>query len=365
MGMNLPFFNLYCYHIGFSGWQIGTLQAVRSVVLILFSVFWSLLADRFQTRRPIYLLCNFAAAAMWAFFLMTADFFWMLVITVFYGIFFAPLIAFLEAFAMDVLGPDKKRYGGMRAWGSAAFILVVLTLGRVIDAYGVRVILSFILAGSWLQALVALGFPRAAAPKGFSFARWRGLLNMRVGIFLLCGFLMLFSHGAYYTFFSIHLANLGYGSFFIGACWAVAVGAEIVVMLFSERIFKRFSYETVLIASFGAAVLRWTGLGFAESVSALLTLQLAHALTYGTFHMSSILYIDMLAPEDAKTLGQAANNAVTYGLGLMAGAFLSGLLYQQIGVRALFEVSGLLALTGGLIFGTFVAVQRGKPAQRP
>jgi MFS transporter, PPP family, 3-phenylpropionic acid transporter len=43
--------------------------------------------------------------------------------------FYAPLIAFLEAFAMEVLGRDKKRYGRMRAWGSAAFIVVVLSWG--------------------------------------------------------------------------------------------------------------------------------------------------------------------------------------------------------------------------------------------
>ncbi|MBI5061913.1 MAG: MFS transporter, partial [Desulfatitalea sp.] len=37
MGIYLPFFNLYCYKLGFSGWQIGALSAARSVTLILFS----------------------------------------------------------------------------------------------------------------------------------------------------------------------------------------------------------------------------------------------------------------------------------------------------------------------------------------
>ncbi|RJQ66412.1 MAG: MFS transporter [Desulfobacteraceae bacterium] len=358
MGMQLPFFNLYCYHLGFDAWQIGALQATRSVVLILFSIFWSILADRFQTRRPIYLLCNFASAAMWALFLLTTHFFWMLIITVLYGVFYAPLIAFLEAFAMDALGLDKKRYGRMRAWGSAAFILVVLTLGRMIDAYGVKIILSFILAGSWLQALVALGFPRSDGPQIPAFNRWRDMLNVRVTLFLVCGFLMLVSHGAYYTFYSIHLAELGYGNFFIGMCWAAAVGAEIVVMLFSERIFKKFRYETVLIVSFGAAVLRWTGMWGAESAAVLLMLQVVHAFTYGTFHMTSILYIDMLAPRETKTLGQAVNNAVTYGLGLMTGSFLSGALYQQIGARGLFALSALIAMAGGALFGSHILLRK-------
>jgi len=357
MGMQLPFFNLYCYQIGFTGWRIGTLQAVRSLVMILFSLVWSILADRYQERRSIYLFCNFMSAAAWAFFLMTTSFAWMLAITILYGIFYAPLIAFLEAFAMDVLGRDKKRYGGMRAWGSVAFILVVLILGRIIDAFDVRIILSFILAGSWLQALVSLGFPRSTGAKGPALTRWRELLHTRVVIFLICGFLMLFSHGAYYTFFSIHLAELGYGTFFIGACWAASVGAEIVIMLFSEKIFKKFRYESVLIVAFGAAVLRWTGLWAAESVILIIALQLVHAFTYGAFHMSSILYIDTLAPKDTKTLGQAVNNAVTYGLGLMAGSFLSGALYHLIGARGLFALSASIALAGGMLFSGYTVLR--------
>lgn len=363
MGVHLPFFNLYCYHLDFSGFQIGSLSAMRSITLILFSILWSILADRFHTRRGIYITCNFISAALWSLFLMTTDFWWMLVITILHGMFYAPLISFLEAFAMEVLGSEKKRYGRMRVWGSIAFILVVLALGRVIDAYGVRIILSLILAGSWVQALVSLGFPKAALPaKKKEPGAWRHLARPRVIVFLCCAFLMLLSHGAYYAFFSIHLENLKFGSTFIGIAWATAVGAEIMAMIFSERIFKRFRYETVLIASFVVAVLRWGGLWYAESTVAILALQLLHAITYGTFHMASILYIDMLATETTKTLGQAVNNAVTYGLGLMAGFFLSGALYQSVGAQGLFAISALIAVAAGVIFGGYSILVRAKTA---
>jgi len=355
MGVYLPYFNLYCHKLGFNGWQIGSLSAARSVVMILFSIFWSLLADRFETRRTIYVLCNFASAALWALFLLTTDFTWMLLITVLYGIFYAPLIAFLEAFAMDVLGRDKKRYGRMRVWGSVAFICIVLALGRIIETYDVKIIISLILAGSWVQAIAAMGFPKPAiTTRPATRGRWRRLLTGRVVVFLACGFLMLLSHGAYYTFFSIHLADLGYSGMFIGVGWATAVSAEILAMLFSERIFKRFRYETVLLVSFAAAVLRWAGLWATSDATAVLLLQLTHGITYGTFHMASILYMDTLAPRGTKTLGQAVNNAVSYGLGLMAGFFLSGAIYEQMGAYALFGVSSGIALLGGAMFGSYL-----------
>ena len=36
LGIFLPYFNLYCYHLGFSGFQIGVLSALRSLVMVLF-----------------------------------------------------------------------------------------------------------------------------------------------------------------------------------------------------------------------------------------------------------------------------------------------------------------------------------------
>ncbi|MBW1752302.1 MAG: MFS transporter, partial [Deltaproteobacteria bacterium] len=83
MGIFLPYFNLYCYHLDFSGFQIGSLSALRSVVMILFALIWSVLADRFQIRKPIYILCSFASTAIWALFFFSTDFWTMLAITVF------------------------------------------------------------------------------------------------------------------------------------------------------------------------------------------------------------------------------------------------------------------------------------------
>ena len=160
MGVFLPYFNLYCLSIGFSGFQIGILSASRAAVMILFSLLWGVIADRRGMRRPIYILCSFASTALWALFLLTTDFRLMLIITVIYGAFYAPIISFLEAFAMDVLGKTKRRYGRTRAWGSVAFISVVLILGRLIDQYALDIILVLVLAISSAQAMAATAMPR-------------------------------------------------------------------------------------------------------------------------------------------------------------------------------------------------------------
>ncbi len=353
MGVFLPYFNLYCLNIGLNGFQIGGLSAVRSIVLIVFSIFWSILADRRGIRRPIYILCSFASAGVWALFLFTTNFYLMLAITIVYGAFYAPLISFLEAFAMDVLDQIKSRYGQTRAWGSVAFIAVVLILGKIIDRYTVSIIIGLVLAISIAQALAALTMPRIDARRHAPSRGAARLFSAHTVIFLICAFLMLVSHGAYYGFFSIYLAQLGHGGSFIGICWALASMAEVVLMVNSAHLFARFSFKRVLAFSLFVATIRWGILYAAQSAMTILASQLLHAITYGAFHMAGILYMDQLAPPAAKTLGQALNNAVTYGLGLTIGFFVSGALYESMGSQPLFLFSAATSLGGGILFSGF------------
>ncbi len=354
MGIYLPYFNLYLYHIKLSAFQIGVLSALRSVLLVLFPVFWGMLADRLQARKAIYVSCNIAGAIIWSLYLYTTRFEWLVVITLGYGIFFSPIISFLEAITMDVLGKEKLRYGQTRAWGSVAFIAVVIIVGAMIDAYPVGIILPLILAGGLVQSVVSLGAPsvRCARLQGLSIDTGQ-LMSRKSLVFLICAFLMLLSHGSYYGFFSIHLEKLGFGKSFIGISWAVASAAEIIVMIHSRRLFKRFSLESVMFFSFTIAAVRWFLLAFVDSGYMILMTQVLHAFTYGAFHMASILYMDALSSEASKTLGQTVNNAVSYGLGLMAGFFLSGYLYETIGSHALFMTSGGIALSGGIIMKVY------------
>jgi PPP family 3-phenylpropionic acid transporter len=359
LGIFLPYFNLYCYHLGFSGLQIGILSALRSLAMVIFPLVWGSLADRFQIRKPIYILCTFLSTFIWLLYVFFVDFKTMLVITAFYGIFYAPIISFLEAVTMDVLGREKKSYGRIRAWGSISFIFMVLVLGKIIDLYSVDIIVVLILAGSLILAAISSQIPATNPRKQDFLTPGAGsLLQRRFIVFLFCAFLMLVSHGAYYGFFSIHLEKLGYDSTFIGVAWALASTAEILVMIKSDKLFSRFSLENVLFFSFLVAAARWLVLFFTGSAVVILLSQILHAVTYGAFHMASILYVDKLAPRQAKTLGQAVNNALTYGLGLMVGFFVNGYVYEITGSYTLFLMSALIALSGGLLFRGFQSANR-------
>ncbi len=355
LGVFLPFFNLYCYELGFSGFQIGVLSAVRTGTTVLFPMFWGILADRFQNRRRIYVFCNLISTAVWLFYLYTTDFWLMLVIGVFYGIFYSPIISFLEAFSMDILGKEKKKYGWIRVWGTVSFIIVVYWLGRVIDTFSIEIILLLIFAGALVQSAVSSLLPDISAKRNGAggFANLKLLMDRRITVFLICAFLMLTSHGAYYGFFSIHLSNLGFDNTFIGLAWALASGAELLVMLLFTWLLNRFSIERILVFSFAVATIRWLIISMVDTAGLILASQLLHAVTYGAFHIASILYIDRLFPENAKTFGQSVNNAMTYGLGIIAGYVFGGVFFEMVGSSFLFIASAAISFTGGLLLWGF------------
>ncbi len=350
LGIFLPYFNLFCHHLGFSGMEIGVLSTVKTAGVVVFPILWAMAADKLNARKTILIFCSLASALVWSLLFFSREFFPILTILAVHSIFYSPLISFIEAFAMDILGAEKKKYGASRAWGSMAFILVAVGLGRVLSGSSTDLIILFILVGSVFQFLLAFGMPKGTEKmrKTLSGAEARLFFTRNTTLFLLAAFLMLVSHGAYYGFFSIYLEEMGFSTGFIGLAWGLASLAEIGVMAGSNRIFRHFKIRTVLLVSFAAAAVRWSLLFFASASLVILFSQLLHALSYGAFQVSSILAIERLSPEGGKTVGQAVNNAVTYGAGMMVGFFLSGLLYDDLKGYLFLASAGIAMVGGGL-----------------
>jgi PPP family 3-phenylpropionic acid transporter len=169
---------------------------------------------------------------------------------------------------------------------------------------------------------------------------------------------MVLSHGAYYGFFSIHLEQIGFGNLFMGVSWAVAVVSEIAVMILAKPMVRRFSPERLLMFCLIVAAGRWAALGWFNTPVIVLLSQLLHAFTYAAFHITSVIYMDELSPSGAKTMGQSINNSVQYGLGMMAGFFLSGYLLEKAGGGIAFLVSSGMAIAAFAIMGIHLRLSR-------
>jgi PPP family 3-phenylpropionic acid transporter len=350
MGIMLPYFNLYCYHIHLSGFEIGIIGATRSLIMIVFGLMWSVLADHYQNRRFLYLICQFANACACVFLLQANTFAGILCVIIVASIFYAPLISFMEAFTMDLIGNDKNAYGSIRLWGSILFIIMVLFTGVLLDYFSYYIIIKMIAVGSFIQAIVSLTIPKTTIKTSQKKNMFLSVFKQsHVIIYLMSAFTMLLVHGTYYSFSSIHLEQMGATSNEIAMYWALGSIAEIIVMLNSRRIFNHYSVESVLVFSFGIAGIRWLFMFYTTSVLFAIMTQVLHAITYGAFHIAGILYMDRCMPDETKTIGQAVNTAVSYGLGMMTGSFINGYLFEWVGTYHAFLFSAIISFVAGVL----------------
>ncbi|MEY8263986.1 MAG: MFS transporter [Bermanella sp.] len=352
LGCIVPYWALFLSERGYSALEIGELMGLFGLVRMIAPNVWGALGDCSGKRMSLLRLGCGVCFVIFSNILWVDSFFYMACIMVGYGFFWAAVLPQFEVVTLNYLNERTDDYSKIRIWGSIGFVVVVLLLGWLFDYISVRYLPAFMLAmllAIFVCSLCVRGVDEvkhSEASAGFLALIWRP----EVLAFLCAAFLIQFSHGAYYTFFSLFLEEQGYSKAMIGFLWALGVMAEVVVFLLVHRLFKRFGYKPVLVASLLLAALRWYFTAhFADVLWLLMLLQLTHAATFGTMHAVSMHYVHTLFKGRHQGQGQAFFSSFTYGAGGALGTYVSGLVWQQdLGVT-MFELAGLSALLGMVI----------------
>ena len=349
LGAFMPYWSLYLKSLGMTAGMIGVLGAVVVVTRIFSSFLWGWVVDYSGRRGPVIRLASLFSLLSFSLALFYQDFGALLVILFVFSIFWSAALPQMEAVTLAHLGRASNRYTVIRIWGSIGFIAAVLALGVFFDQnpiYLLTPILILLLLLAWLQSLFIPDFNDRRAGAGGPRFRTT-LLQPPVGALLAVCFLMQASHGGYYTFFSIYLAQYHYSAGFIGAAWALGVFAEVLVYLFMHRLIGRFGLRRLMLLALLAATLRWLlTAGLAEYVAVLVFAQCLHAASFGIYHAVAIQYVHQWFKGNQQGRGQALYSGVSFGAGLAAGGLLSGYLWQAAGAAPTFVFAALLSAAG-------------------
>lgn len=371
VGVLAPYFPLYLEHRGLTAAQIGVVMAVAQGMRILGPTVWGWLADRTTERVRILQFTAAAATVCFLPVLFPGGFGYLLLTMFAVHFFLTAQIPLVEAMTATRLRDDPqaaRSYGRLRAWGSTSFVVTVLATGLLLDGAGLGVhpwaVLAFFAATAAAARLVrdAPHAPHVDAPVSV-----RDLFAQpRVRWFFLSVLLMIFAHGALYTYFSLHLAALGYSKSAIGVFWVLGVIVEIGFFLVQGRVFARFDPFALLAASFALAALRFALIAEAAHVVVLLVIaQMLHAATFAVHHSASILTIQRWFHGRATARGQALYVSIGYGVGGTGGSLLAAWLWTSLGASAAFLAGSIAALLGWLAVRrarAHDAAQRSAPA---
>ncbi|MDC0661881.1 MFS transporter [Marinobacter sp. SS21] len=336
----LPYWSLYLEDRGYSYLQIATLMATIQLTKIIAPSVWGWLGDRSGQRVRLVRIGALAGAGCFLGVFLEPGFAGLMLVMLAFTFFWNAILPLYEVITLRGLGADRARYGRVRLWGSVGFIGTVAGVGAILEIVPVRLLPWIVLpvfAGIVVSAFILPTEP--GARKGQEDTR--GLLaimaSTSVLAFFLMNFLLQVSHGAYYTFFSIHLEHYGYGKLAIGLLWSLGVLAEIVVFLVMHRLLSRFSLRRIALAALALTLLRWILIAETTGVLAVLIFaQLLHAASYGALHALSVQFIHGYFGKGHHGQGQALYSGLSFGAGGAVGAWLSGFLVEGYGTELAF-----------------------------
>ncbi len=347
LGSLIPYWGLYLRSLGYGAEAIGAMLAVVMATKIVAPNVWGWIADRRSVHMPIVRLASWLSAAAFLAVSFGDGYGWLMLVMTVFSFFWNASLPQFEAVTMGHLGTETHRYSAVRLWGSVGFVIAVVVLGSSIDRLG-----AGILPGIVLSMLVGIALashlvddPGGEAPVGREGSLGSVLRRRPVLALLGVCFLMQLSHGPYYAFYSIYLADHGYVGDAIGLLWAIGVVAEIVVFLFMHRLIPRFGLRRLLLTSLLAAAVRWclvaTEVG---SVPLMIVAQLLHAASFGVYHAVAIMLYHRWFPGRLRGRGQALYSSLSFGAGGALGSYLGGLAWDGLGSGETFMVAAGIAL---------------------
>lgn len=352
IGIFLPYWPLYLESIGLGVVQIGILSAIVVGTEIFAAYFWGWVVDYTSRRTQVIRIVTLFAAVTFAAALPIQGFGPLVLILFLFSFFWSAALPQMDAATLTHLGEGSHGYAGIRLWGSIGFIFSVWSIGLALEYTGVSRVPLLILASLIIVWLASLAVPRETPERhdGNIDGLKQILASREVMAFFGICFLMLASHGPYYTFYSIYLEDHGYSKSVTGELWALGVIAEVVVFMFMRRLLAVFRLKILLISSLILATLRWLLIGLlVDSLVWLLVAQVLHAATFGLYHAVAIQYVHRFFRGRFQGRGQALYSSASFGAGMAVGSLFSGYIWNSAGASVCFAVASGLSFLATLI----------------
>jgi PPP family 3-phenylpropionic acid transporter len=348
MGTHLPFFTVWLKAVGIDASWIGIISAVPSVTRFTILPFITGAAERHYSLRGALTVTALATALGFAVIGTQALPLAVLLVYAVTCCLWTPMLPLTDAYALRGVARYGLKYGPLRLWGSAAFVVGALACGLLVDVIAAKHLIWVIASVAALGTISSLGLQPLdrlkAAPAAVHGAgtllRDPGFLAIIVASALIQG-----SHAAYYTFASITWQTSGLGGLTIAGLWVLGVLAEIVVFAVSPR----FTLKPSLLVVIGAlsAVARWLITAQEPTVAVLSAVQLAHGLTYGLTQIGTMGLLVRHVPVHAMARGQGYLAACS-GIVTSTASILSGLIYAGYG-QGVYYLMAAMAASGALV----------------
>ena len=332
-GATTPIISLYLKnYLHFELYQVGIILSMPAAAALVAPFITSHVADRLIPSERLLALCHLLAAGMMLILSLQTQFWAFLMCFFIHGLLFVPTFGLTNAIALHHVPNPKQDFGGIRAYGTAGWVVIAWIFGyfwlsgneagRLPHALYVSALMSVILA------IYALFIPRAhvRSEKVGGLFSWEAIrVFARPGMLLLCvlTFVNSMVHQFYYLGMSPFLSQIGFANRIIMPAMSLGQVSEVIILGMLGGFLTRWGMKRTMVIGALSQALRYVLFAVGGTVISLFGIGM-HGFCYAFFFTTGYLYVDQHSTPDSRAGAQQLFTIVISGLGVFTGSVISG-----------------------------------------
>jgi MFS family permease len=360
----MAFFNVHLAKLGYSGIQIGALNAVFISTSAFVVPFWGMTADRRGSNRVLLLLTAICAILVYSLSFATSYLGIMAMIFTI-SLFHAPMGAVVDGMVLGLvrIRPELS-YGKFRLWGSLGYAISAFTVGyfAMKNTSVIFSIAAILFSVILIINLITLPPKPLTGRNLVNFKSLKVFMDNKVVIVFF--FLMLFygiTTSPLQQFINLYYIEIGASNKLIGTAFAIQAGFEIPFFIFGIKLVKRTSPQFVIILAMFVSIIRMVLYGFISNPEIAIFVGVLHGFTISFFLVGAVQYVQSHTPPELSTTGQSMIWAFHFGAGLTFGYLVVGYLKDLVGMQKTMHIEaafGMVILIATFLFFRYSTKQK-------
>ncbi len=340
----------YLAKIGFRGVEIGNAYSTMNWGGVLAPLFVGMIADRFFSAEKVLGILHLVGGAMlYAASRMTlpGPFFWALLC---YALLYVPTLTLVNAISFHQMKDPGAQFPGIRVLGTIGWIAAGILVGKILKRWNpdIEAMATPMVIGAAVSIVMGLySFTLPATPaksqgKRVTVKDVLGLdalalmKNRSYATLVISSLLISIPLSFYYNFTNLFLNETKGVS---DPAFTMTFGqmSEIVFLVSMPVFFRRLGVKKLMLVGMLAWTVRYVlfAKGAGGAAPAMLYLGIIlHGVCFDFFFVTGQIYVDRKAPKELQASAQGLIGMATYGVGMLIGARVSGVIidaYKQEG----------------------------------
>ena len=331
---------------------------VNPIAAIVAPFFLGLIADRFFATEKVLGVLHLAGGVIMVLVPgATGASGLFVVLLLLYNLCYMPTLGLANSLAFHHIEDQERQFPLIRVFGTIGWIVAGLFIGFVLSRFTGGLLpdttplpLYTTGAASLLLGLYSFSLPHTPPPAAGQRVSVRSIIGLdalkELGstpfyVFILCSFLICIPLAVYYTYapifakvaiYDLHTTNV-VTSALPNPSSLMTLGqmSEMLFMLAMPLMFARLGVKRMLLVGMGAWALRYALFALAAPATLFWLIVLGillHGVCYDFFFVTGQIYVDKKSTPAVRGQAQGFLVLVTYGVGMLIGAWVSGQVYN-------------------------------------